>query len=192
MGWLLWSGILLPVMLYGALMALRLGLDVFPGPQARPRTAASQDRLIAQVGERLAAISAAGGTPRGRQALPRLGPDERRGTRWVPPVQVGMSLRIHTAEGAVRAPVSDLSRQGFAAHVASARSWKQGELLTCTLELIGQPYVDVRVRTRYVVFGGDEDSSWRIGFQLEDPVGGRAGRAVERLVQACEAARLAA
>ena len=74
----------------------------------------------------------------------------------------------------------------------SARAWRQGEILPCTLELIGRPYAAVQLRTRYVVFGGDEDPSWRIGFQLAEGQGPMAGRAMDRLVEACEAARLAA
>jgi hypothetical protein len=79
--------------------------------------------------------------------------------------------------------VADLTSRGFAAHVANARVWRQGELLSCTLELIGQPYLELRLRIRYVVFGGDEKSLWRVGFQLAEDRTGRGERAIGRLLE---------
>ncbi|GEM_PF-3624056 len=185
------AGVILPV-LFGVALASRQLFRMARPRTANPPSLACQDQLLAEVGQRLSQVEEHESTARPRTAVPRLGPDERADRRWVPPQAAGVALRIQTSEGSLRADVADLSRSGFAAHVDSARSWRQGEVLSCTLELIGRPYADLRVRTRYVVFGGEQDPSWRIGFQLAEVDGTDGGRAVERLVEACRTARQAA
>ncbi len=192
MSWLVWGALLLPLWMFVALTTRRVWRMAFPAEDGVPADAAAQQALLDEVGARLATVGEQAGTASDRRAVPRLGPDERADTRWVPPPGARMALHIRTSEGSVRADVADLSQRGFAAHVACARRWRQGELLACTLELLGRPYADLQLRTRYVIFGGDEDPSWRVGFQLADAEGSGGIRALARLVDACEAAKLAA